>query len=222
MDIGRAFSFVFEDEEWITIILIGGLIMLVPILGQIVLLGFLFETARNVVMGQSRPLPRWNHLGETFTNGLPTFVIQIVYSLPVLLLVCAFSCFLMLSGGAMGRNEDAIAGMAMLSMFCFMPLMLIIALVLQPITLAAMVRHIQTGELSPALKVGDVIAMVRSNLSGWLILWLLQILCGLVASVGSVAFGVGALFTSVYAAAVFGHLLGQMTQQTLPAGMRPL
>lgn len=222
MDIGRAFSFVFEDEEWITIILIGGLIMVVPILGQIVLLGFLFETARNVVMGQSRPLPRWNHLGETFTNGLPTFVIQIVYSLPVLLLTCIFSCIMMLGGGVAAGSEDAAVGIVMMSMFCLMPLMLIIALILQPITLAAMVRHIQTGELSPALRVGDVITMVRSNLGGWIMLWLLQILCGLVASAGSVALGVGALFTSVYAAAVFGHLLGQMTQQTLATGMRPV
>ncbi len=222
MDIGRAFSFVFEDEEWITIILIGGLIMVVPIFGQIVLLGFLFETARNVAMGQSRPLPRWNHLGETFTNGLPTLVIQIVYALPILLLICAFSCILMLGGGVASGSEDAAVGIAMMSMFCLMPLIVIVSLVLQPITLAALVRHIQTGELSPALKVGEVMSMVRSNLGGWIVLWLLQILCGMVASVGSVAFGVGALFTSIYALAVFGHLLGQMTQQMMPTGMRPM
>ncbi|NTV64536.1 MAG: DUF4013 domain-containing protein [Oscillochloris sp.] len=209
MDIGRAFSFVFEDEEWLTIILIGGLILLVPIFGQIVLIGFLFETARNVAAGQSRPLPRWNHLGETFSLGLPGVVIQIVYALPILLLFCIFGC-LIIGGGAAAADESAATGLIGLTFVCLTPLIIVLSLALQPITLAAMVRHVQTGDLSAALRVGEVLALVRSNLAAWVVLWLLQILCGLVGSLGGIVFGIGALFTGVYAVAVFGHLMGQM------------
>ena len=40
MDIGKSFSFVFEDKKWIEKILIGGILMLVPILGSILMLGY--------------------------------------------------------------------------------------------------------------------------------------------------------------------------------------
>jgi hypothetical protein len=217
MDIGRAFSFVFDDEEWLNIILIGGLLMIVPIFGQIVLVGFLFETARNVAAGNPRPLPRWNHLGETFSQGLPGVLIQIVYALPVLLLICVLTCMTML-GGSAGRGAS---GIAMLTFFCIFPLVIILSLALQPITLAAMVRYAQTGNVSDAFQVGAVIAQVRANLGDWLVLWLLQILCGFVAGVGGIAFGIGALFTGVYAVAIFGHLMGQMMGRT-PATMQTL
>ena len=41
MDIGKAFSFVFDDEQWVTSILIMGLLILVPIHGSIVLIGYM-------------------------------------------------------------------------------------------------------------------------------------------------------------------------------------
>lgn len=216
MDIGRAFSFVFDDDEWITVILIGGLIALVPIFGTIVLIGFLFETARNVAMGSSRPLPKWNHLGDTFSLGLPGVVISIVYSLPILLLSCAFTCIVMLGGGAIMRDESALGGIMMVSFLCFLPLIAILSVVIQPLTLGAAVRYLQTSNLSAALRVGEIVSLVRSDLGGWIVLWLLQLLCGIVGGLGSIVFAIGALFTAVYATAVFGHLLGQMMVRTQP------
>ena len=38
MDIGLAFSYPFQDEEWITKLLLVGVILLVPVLGLIVVL----------------------------------------------------------------------------------------------------------------------------------------------------------------------------------------
>ena len=58
MDIGKAFSFVFEDEEWVSKILIGGLIALIPLVGQLVVLGYALKVAQNVAQGSPRPLPR--------------------------------------------------------------------------------------------------------------------------------------------------------------------
>jgi len=42
MDIGRAFKFMFDDESWITKILLGGILGLVPIL-NFVLYGYQLE-----------------------------------------------------------------------------------------------------------------------------------------------------------------------------------
>jgi hypothetical protein len=216
MDIGRAFSFVFDDDEWLTVILLGGLILIVPIFGQIALIGFLFETARNVAAGNSRPLPKWNHLGETFSLGLPGFLIQLVYALPIILLSCVFGCVVIFSSSVLTRQESAVGGVIMLTFLCFFPLLTLLGLIIQPLTLGAMARYLQIGSLGAALRVGAVVSLLRSDLGGWMLLWLLQILCGLIGGVGGVFFGIGAAFTSAYATAVFGHLLGQMMARTTP------
>ena len=39
MDIGKAFGFVFEDEQWVSKILLGAAIMLIPIFGLFALIG---------------------------------------------------------------------------------------------------------------------------------------------------------------------------------------
>ena len=49
MDIGKAFGFVFEDEEWVSKVLIGGLIFLIPLIGQFAVIGYSFKVAQNVM-----------------------------------------------------------------------------------------------------------------------------------------------------------------------------
>lgn len=220
MDIGRAFSYVFDDEEWISIILIGGLIFLIPIFGQIALIGFMFETARNVAAGNPRPLPRWSNLGDKFMQGLYGVVISLVYSLPIILLAVLFACiaiFGVAAAGSGGDGGEAAAGLVGLASLCLAPLFFVFALVLQPLLLAAYGRYLQTGSLRAALQVGESWRTLRSDLGGWLVLWLLMLVCGFVGSLGSFAFGVGMLFTYVYSQAVFGHLLGQHLRRSGPA-----
>ncbi|MEI8307424.1 MAG: DUF4013 domain-containing protein [Chloroflexales bacterium] len=216
MDMRRAFSYVFDDDEWLTVILLGGLILFVPILGQIVLIGFLCETARNVATGNSRPLPKWNHLGETFRLGLSGLLIQLVYALPIILLACVFGCLLIIGTATLRQSSTVVGSVIMLTFLCILPLLSLVSLVVQPLTLGAMVRYLQTGSLGAALRVGAVADLLRSDMGGWLLLWLLQILCVMIGSLGSVFFGIGAAFTSIYATAVFGHLLGQMMARPTP------
>ena len=37
MDIGKAFSFVFEDERWVSKVLLGGLFMIIPIVNYVMM-----------------------------------------------------------------------------------------------------------------------------------------------------------------------------------------
>ena len=210
MDIGRAFSYVFDDENWISVILIGGLLQLIPIFGQIVLIGYMFEVARNVMRGDPRPLPSWSNIGDKFMQGLYGFVISLVYALPILLLVVLFACVAVIGTAAGGSDGgEAAAGLVGLLSLCLFPIFFLLALVLQPLLLAAYGRYLQTGSLGAALRIGDSWGTLRSDLSGWVVLWLLQLVCGFVGGLGAVAFGIGVLFTTVYGQAVFGHLLGQ-------------
>jgi hypothetical protein len=223
MDIGKAFSFVFDDESWVNKILIGGLISillfipLVNIAVAILFLGYTFETARNVAMNSPRPLPDWSNLGEKFRLGFGGFVVSLVYALPLIVIVGLLACVGIGIGAASG-SEDSMAGIFALTMFCVVPLALLLGLVIAPFALAAMVRYLQTDSIGAALQFSSVIAMVRQDIGGWVVLWLLSILCSIVGSVGTWVI-IGFIFTYPYSQAVFGHILGQKLQQLgRPAG----
>jgi hypothetical protein len=79
MEIGKAFGFVTEDEQWITKVLIGGLIQFVPLLGTIAILGYSYRVALNVARGNPRPLPAWGEFGDFLGRGFMALIIQIVY-----------------------------------------------------------------------------------------------------------------------------------------------
>ncbi len=209
MDIGKAFSYVFDDEQWLSSILIAGLISLIPILGWIALLGYVVEAARNVAMGSPRPLPKWDNFGEKLGLGFNAFLISLGWSLPMLILMVPFLCipFFALAGG-----EDAAAAATMGTFFCLMPIIALLGIALQVPMMAALVRYVQTGSLGSAFRIGEIFAMVRADLGGWVVFWLLYLLCGIVGSIGSMVV-IGFIFTLPYGQAVFGHLLGQKVQQ---------
>ena len=46
MNYSHAFSYVFEDKDWLSKILIAGLISLIPIVGQLYLFGWMIEIVR--------------------------------------------------------------------------------------------------------------------------------------------------------------------------------
>lgn len=215
MDIGKAFSYVFEDEQWVTSILICGLLMFVPIVGWLAIGGYALEAARNVAMNSPRPLPKWDNFGQKLSLGWNWFVISIVYALPVAILSGALACLPLLGVIGSGGSEEAASaavGLFLGSFACLLPLVILVALIIQPLIFAATVRYLQTGSLGAALRVGEIITMVRSDLGGWFVLWLLYILCSFVAQLGSVIV-IGIIFTLPYSQAVFGHLLGQKLAQ---------
>jgi hypothetical protein len=221
MDVGRAFSFVFEDDEWITKIVIGALIALIPILGQIVLLGYAFQVARNVMQGHPRPLPAWSEFGSFLGMGFVGFIIGLVYALPLILLSCVIGFIPILGAGG---GEEAAAASILGAMGCLLPLIIIGSLVISVIIYPAYVRYIRTNELSEAFQVSEVFKMVQREPGTWLMVWLLGILYSIVASAGSIAFGIGVIFTYAYAQAALGYTLGEAAARqggTTGAGTPP-
>jgi uncharacterized protein DUF4013 len=213
MDIGKAFGFVFEDEEWVSKVLIGGLIFLIPLIGQFAVIGYSLKVAQNVLQGNPRPLPTWSEFGDHIMRGLYVFVIKLVYALPALILAGVFACSVISATAAAGqRNQQAGAGIGLLGT-CLIPLIVIVALLSSLLSYPAIGRYLATNSLSEAFKFSDVIASVRGNLTPWLMLLLVGILAGFVGGLGSIACGVGLLFTYFYSQCVIGYALGQTVAQ---------
>jgi uncharacterized protein DUF4013 len=232
MDIGKAFSYVFEDERWISKILLGGVFIFIPIVNFAVF-GYTLKLAQNVAQGNPRPLPEWGEFGDHFMRGLYWIVIQLVYLLPALLLYGVFACVLVgIGSAASDRSSDGAGALGALSA-CLLPVIFVVAIAGAVLAYAGIARFAATNSLSEAFKFAEVIALVRNNLGDWLMLLLVAILSGVVGQLGFIACGVGVLFTAFYAQCVNGHALGQLiaklglmgnpyaTQQVPPINYNP-
>ena len=71
MDFGKAFSYVFDDSDWLKKVGLGGLIYLVPIL-NFAAAGYSLEVAQRVINDDPRPLPEWSDIGGKLESSLMT------------------------------------------------------------------------------------------------------------------------------------------------------
>ena len=92
MNYSRAFTYVFEDKNWLSKILIAGLISLIPIIGQLYLFGWAIEIIRRVKAGRTDILPT-THFTYFLTLGLKMFVVALIYSIPVIILSAIMQLF---------------------------------------------------------------------------------------------------------------------------------
>ena len=86
MDIGRSFTYMFEDQDWIKKILIGGVVSLVPVV-NFAALGYFIEALKNTVEGRELPLPEWDDFGGKFMKGLMAGIASFLYMLPIMIVV---------------------------------------------------------------------------------------------------------------------------------------
>jgi hypothetical protein len=217
MDIGKALSFVFEDEEWISKVLLGAVIMLIPIFGQFALLGYGIAIIRNVKAGDPRPLPAWSNLGDLFIDGLKFWVATLIYAIPFIIFLCPIMLVWVLP--ALGaENEDlaailaGVSGIVSMALGCLAVLYGILLSLLTPVI---QIRYAETGEIGPCLAVGEVFRLLLDNLGSVLIAVVLGWVVSTVvlSTAGTLTLGLLALPGSVWLKALSCHMYGQIGQQ---------
>jgi len=194
VDAGRAFGYVFEDPRWVTKLVIGAVMVLIPIVGWLVLYGYALRIIRNVVAGDERPLPEWEDFGGLLGLGFAGFVVSVVWSVPAWLLA-SFA-------GAVGRSST-------LASLCLDCLVIPVALLVGFVAPAAVARTATTGSINAGLEFGPIVALVRDHATDYLLVVVLSIAASIIAGLGVLACVVGALFTYAYAVLVLAHLYGQ-------------
>jgi hypothetical protein len=217
MDFQQAFTFMFKDEDWVKKVLLGILLALVPIFGQFALAGYMLAIIRNVKNGEPRPLPEWDEVVQYFVDGLKSWVVSLVYSLPIIVL----SCPLMLIGFLpllAGNNEEAMGILAGVSgvaaLLLSLPAMLY-GLLLGLLSPVLLIRLAETGDISDCLRVREVVRFTFANIVPVIIALLIMIAVAIVIIVPAMFLTFGLL---VYPAVVwtnlaFGHMLGQIAKQ---------
>lgn len=234
MDIGKSFSYPFDDKQWVSKMGLGGVITLVPIL-NFAWSGYLVEIIRNVLKGSPEPLPTWDNIDRKFMDGLILTLAGLVYALPMLVVIC-LPLSVMVVPAIMSGNPDlesisnAIASAGSVLFLCLLCVFFLYALALSIIYPAILVVFAREGTFASCFKFREVFDLIGKNISSFFTAWGVSIGAGFVVNlvVGTVA-GILSLipcigwipaiilpfFSVVYISVTYAHLFGQFGNEAL-------
>ncbi len=194
----KAFSFMFEDKNWVVKILLGAVfnLLTVVLIGIPFIFGYLLELAKNSSQGKEIPLPEWDKLGDKFTRGLVYLIIVIIYSIPGIIL-SFIPCV----------------------KYCLGPLYFIAMLFILPYIT---VKYAQTGSFEDVFRFNEIIDFTKKNINNLIIVVLLTIALEIIATFGVLALAVGIFFTMFWAGLAIYYLYGKVVREGQKAeGDRP-
>jgi hypothetical protein len=217
MEFGRAFTFAFEDTEWLKKVGIAALVILIPVVGGIILMGWGLEITRRVINKEPQPLPDWNDFSSFLSKGFQAFVAVLAYILPIILIVVCGQVVTVAAGvgaSAIGGSNDNAAGAAgglavivMICMYCFIALFGITVAIIMPPMLGNLAA---TGQLGAAFRFSEIFGLLRAAPGPYLLSILAIAVASMILSpLGSAVCGIGVLATSAYITTASSHLYGQ-------------
>ncbi|MDH7497366.1 MAG: DUF4013 domain-containing protein [Syntrophomonadaceae bacterium] len=202
LDIVRSFKFPFQDPDWVTKLVVGGLLGLLPVL-NLLAVGYVLEVMRAGTEGREE-MPPWEAWADKFVLGLVSFLIGFLYLLvPVAVMVAGGA------GAALGwPGMPLFAGGTMLAVL----LMLAVAFLL-PMALA---HYAATNRLAAAFALGEIAARIAAVAADYLAAFVLSltasVLTGLLVAVPLLGPPV-AVFAGFYFSVVFASAFGMLYQR---------
>lgn len=221
MDFARAFSYIFEDSEWLKKVGIAALVFLIPLLGPITVLGWSLAVTKRLAEGQTTDLlPGWDNFSEHMTLGFKAFVVGFAYSLPVVLISSCTNVLPIIAENMRGDAYDAIMMVSSVVAICFGCFNFIYGIALGLVMPAAYAQVAVTGEVAAGFRFTEIFALVKAAIGAYVLVLVGSIAAGLVATLGIIACVIGVIFTAALAYAIMGHFYGQaynVAKAALPA-----
>lgn len=205
MDFGTAFSYAFQDEEWLKKIAIGAVLALTGI-GMIPLFGWMMEIIRRAKVGDYS-LPEWSDFGKLIMDGLKAILIILIWMIPVLIFTGCIAGGSYLGVDASSDTTEILGwGLVALGSCLTIPFGLALVLLMPPmIGILA-----DTDAFSEALNPVNSWKLLRSNIGGYIIVILIQLFgFPVLIGIGSIACGIGAFPAMAYGYSILGNLFGQ-------------
>lgn len=205
MKFGKAFNYIFKDPDWFKKIIGPALCMLIPVIGQLIFMGYLLKVTKNVIGGdEDSPLPQLD-FGADLGKGFMGFLITFIYLLPVSIIGGIAGG---MSGAMMNADETMMIVLGILGA-CLGIIALVIGLLISLIMPIAIANYAATYEFGAAFRFKELFGMLKSSFVSWLLVLVGGLLAGLIAPLGLIACGIGVLLTAAYAGLVNYHLIGQ-------------
>jgi hypothetical protein len=205
MDFGKAFSYQFQDPKWVEKILITALISLIPLFGGVYLVGWALADIRRVIDGEAYPMPETD-FGGHFVRGLKWVVIQLVYALPAIFVAIVVAIL----GGFAANNNQGSVNIVMIGVCCVDIVVFLYAMILAFITPIVQSVFMEEGErIGAGFHFNRIMTLLRAAPGAYGLAFVGTLIGGIIAPLGSIVFGFGALVTTVYAESMISHLIGQ-------------
>jgi len=214
MDFGRAFTYAFDDKEWVTKLLIGGILSLIPIV-NLVVLGYTLRTLKNVADGVEPPLPGWDDFADYFVKGLISCLGIVVWAIPILAVTGVVAALGIMAGGLEpGYGYEGPVNLCFLGLNC---LSVVYGLFLGVVLPAALTGYAITDEFGAFFRFGEIFRFIKSNLGNYVMAILLALMAQFVAGFGVILCFIGVVFTQFWAGLVGAHLFGQVYRDSTVA-----
>ncbi len=195
-----AFAWPVRDPQWLGKIVIIALILLIPIAGQMNGLGWMLAALDRLRAGdESLPPGNFGYI----VRGVRLFVVQLVYSLGLVLIVSVFYAPAVLVFVHEGRGS---ANLGLISVGLLLNLLSFSVGSLGSLALNFLMPSIvlatDRGGIIGGLRISDVTRRARASINNTLIAGLMLIAASFIGSLGSIACLVGIVFTLAYSLAI--------------------
>ena len=188
--VGDSFAYPFRSPNWVSTIVLQGLILIIPIIGQIALLGWMIANIDNIRAGRQELAPA----GFYLERGIILFVVELIYGIALFIIPIVLQVV-----GSLLVNQSAGGGALLLTLAVLLEL--VASLLISFLAPVLILRTSQLG-FGGAMDVGAVWAQATANVGQTVVAALLIWVAGIIASLGLIFCFVGVLFTSAYAQAV--------------------
>lgn len=214
VDFGRCFTFVTEDPEWVTKVLLGGLFTLLSavLVGVPFIMGYWGRTMKNVAAGQPRPLPAWDDLGGIFSDGLRLVGVYLVYTLGLMLVMGLVGGVLMVPLIALGSTDGgdgAAAALGGLGILLFYGMVLLVSLAAIVFLPAALVRSVMRESFSEGFAWQPIVGFIQANLGNYALSLVIYLLASFLSQFGMILCCVGIFPLAFWAYLVLAYGLGE-------------
>lgn len=210
MDFGRAFTYVFEDKEWLgklVIIIILVMASVIPIFGLLAvaaLLGYVTEITKNVRNGHPRPLPKWVDYGGKISKGGYVLLAMFIYNLPLTF----FTVVLYTFSSILGESLFGSLGYVVI-VCCALPIMFLYTVIAWSMLAVGVVRFSETNDNGVFYRFSKLFRTLQYNtsLTGQWVFY--SIASNIVLSLISLIPCIGWIIVPALIYPVQGYLLGQ-------------
>jgi hypothetical protein len=206
--------YMFKDKDWVSKILLGALIGIVPIL-NFATSGYAVQATRNIRDDQAPPLPGWSgHLGKFFMEGLKLFVIGILYSIPIGILAAIMIPLF-------ASDSGAAKALGVLLVLVELALVLLLVFWFQGV----IVNFANAGTIGSGFQLGKIWAIISQNMGRMLVTlgvaFLAIIIVGVVGGIlqiipclGQIAAWLISFAASFYILLVFAYNCGHIAKSS--------
>ena len=220
----------FKSPNWMMNLLLGGVCVLIPIVGPIVVLGWLITGfwARQDQNFETFPDFDFSHFGKYLERGLWPFLVAFVVSMAVSIVMVPVAWILMIpmmvvGGMSSGGHENAAGCFGILALILMMLVWAVMIVGLMLVLVPMKIRASLTQDFAKSFDIGFVKRFVALTWKEMVLSSLFVFATGILfLCLGAIVFCVGVYFASVLTYFSWTHLHKQLYALYLSRGGEPI